>query len=123
MLALFLVAGGLSLARAESPTAGAAFTAGLYSLLAVVLFRFTAGNVWRYAVEYRDAGGAWSDLPFLAPFVVAAAVGAAVLLPGGSLGSAAWAAFWGFVVAAGLASAAVWLAVGYRESGRSDPLG
>lgn len=123
MLAVFLAAGGLTLARADAVTTTTGFEAVLYGLLAVVLFQFTVGNVWSYAVEYRNAGGRWTDAPFLAPFVVAAVAGATVLASSGSLGAAAWTAFWGFVVAAAVTAVVVWLAVGYRDAGGSNPLG
>ena len=116
LLFVFLAAAGLSLARAEALTPVAALAATLYGLLALVLFQFTVGNVWAYAVEYRNTGGAWSDLPFLAPVVFGAGWGVYAFSTTSSLGVAAWAAFWGFAVVAAITAVAVWLVVGYRES-------
>ncbi|WP_313694406.1 hypothetical protein [Halorarum halobium] len=123
MFAVFLVAAGGFLAREGVLTYGSGVTAVLYGLLALVVFQFTVGNVWAYAVEYRNAGGAWSDAPFLVPFVVAAGSAATVLVATNSLGAAAWTAFWAFVVAAAVVSLVVWLAVGYRDAGDAEPLG
>ncbi|QLG27884.1 hypothetical protein HUG10_10105 [Halorarum halophilum] len=121
LILVFLVATGLSLARAEELTAVAGLSAVLYGLLAVVLLQFTVGNVWAYAVEYRDAGGAWSDLPFLAPLVFGVCWGVFAFSTTRSVGVAAWAAFWGFAIVAAITAVAVWLLLGYREG--SEPAG
>jgi nicotinamide riboside transporter PnuC len=85
-------------------------------LLALLLFRFTVGNVWAYVVEYLNAGGSVTDPPVALPFVAAGVVGVGTGLAAG-VGAAAWAAFWAFVVAAGLVTVGVWVRVGYREAG------
>lgn len=121
LILVFLVAAGLSLARTEALTVVAGLSAVLYGLLAVVLLQFTVGNVWAYAVEYRDAGGAWSDLPFLAPVVFGAGWGVFAFSTTRSLSVAAWAAFWGFAVVAAITAVAVWVLFGYRED--SEPSG
>ena len=121
MLAAFLVGGGAYLVRADGVTLGTVPAAVLYALFAVVLFQFTVGNAWAYAVEYRNAGGRWSDLPFLAPVLVGVLSGATVLVTTNSLGAAVWSAFWGFVVVAPVTAVVVWLLVGYREA--SEPAG
>ncbi|WP_435184470.1 hypothetical protein [Halobellus sp. EA9] len=85
---------------------------GVSGLFAVFVLRVTLGNVWGYAAEYANAGGQWSDLPFLA--TIGSGAAAAVLTYGAttSLGAAAWAAFWTFVVAA-LVGVALQFAAGY----------
>lgn len=124
LLATFIVGAAVSLSRADAVTSGSAFVAVLAGLLAVVILQFTVGNVWGYAVEYANAGGSWTDAPFLAPFVVAGFVGVAVVLvnPGGLswpvFGAALWSAFWGFVVAAAVVALLVRFYTGYAE-GRS----
>ncbi|WP_336025021.1 hypothetical protein [Halobellus salinisoli] len=99
-----------------SLTPFAAVSAIIAGLLAVVVLRFTVGNLWGYAVEYANAGGQWSDLPFLVP--VGGGVAAVVLTYAvtTSLGAAAWAGFWTFAVVAGAVAIAVSFAAGYRES-------
>lgn len=133
MLVVFCVgaAGSVTQTNLDS-TAGfgpeAIFLPTLSGLLAVVVFQFTVGNVWGYAVEYRNAGGRWSDWAFLAPVLLTALAGAAVaavrLGDDATLSSAlvagGWAAFWVFVACAAVLYVATWLRVGYRE-GRADP--
>ena len=116
MLAVFLVGAGVSLVRDGMITGDTVLFATLTGLFGLVLFQFTVGNVWAYAVEYRNAGGRWSDLPFLTPFVFGLLWGLVAFVTTDSVGAAAWAAFWGFAVVAALTAVAVWLAVGYRES-------
>jgi hypothetical protein len=127
LLVTFLAGVGFSLARRGSPGGVALpdlLAAVLVGLFAVIVLQFTVGNVWGYAVEYANAGGSWTDAPFLAPFVVAALVLVAVLLvnPGATTGpvvaAALWSAFWGFVVAAAMVAIAVRFLSGYQE-GRS----
>lgn len=124
MLATFLVGATVSLSRADAVTPWSAFVAVLAGLLAVVLLQITVGNVWGYAVEYANAGGSWTDPPFLAPFALAGLVAVAVLLvnPGRQswpvVGAALWSAFWGFVVAAAIVALVVRFYTGYAE-GRS----
>jgi len=118
MLAVFLVGVGLSVARSAPFPAGIGAPDLLLfvinGLFWVVIFRFTVGNVWAAAVEYRNAGGAWSDAPFLAPFALAGAAAAAVYALTRSLAGAASAAFWVFVLALAATAVVVNLAVGYR---------
>ncbi|WP_049987215.1 hypothetical protein [Halobellus rufus] len=85
-------------------------------LFAVVVLRFTVGNLWAYAVEYANAGGQWSDLPFLAPIGGGLAGVAVTYAVTTSLGAAAWAGFWTFAVVAGVVAVAVSFAAGYEES-------
>ena len=94
----------------------AAVTAGASGLFAVVVLRFTVGNLWAYAVEYANAGGQWTDLPFLVPVGSGLAGLLLTYATTSNLGAAAWAGFWAFVVAAGVVAAAVSLAVGYSEA-------
>lgn len=121
VLAVFLTAAGLSLARADALTVVTALTAIIYGFLALVLFQFTVGKVWAYAVEYRNAGGTWSDLPFLVPLIFGGVWGIFAFSATRSLGVAAWAAFWGFAVVAAVTAVAVWLVADYRET--SEPAG
>ena len=93
----------------------AAVTAVVSGLFAVIIFRVTVGNLWGYAVEYANAGGQWSDLPFLAPVGGGLVAVTATYAVTGRLGAAAWAGFWAFVVVAGVV-AAVSFAAGYRDS-------
>jgi len=116
MLAVFLVGTAVSLLRADAPTGGAVLRAVLAGLLGLVLFQFTVGNVWGYAVEYRNAGGSWTDLPFLTPFVAAGAAGVGVALRFDSAGVGAWAAFWVFVIVAAVVALGAWFVAGYREA-------
>ncbi|AUV83965.1 hypothetical protein C2R22_11670 [Salinigranum rubrum] len=115
MLAVFLLGAGLSLARNGALTTRTASLALLSGLFGLVVFQFTVGNVWGYAVEYYNAGGRWTDLPFLVPFVAAGLAGAVVALRFESLAAGAWTAFWTFVVVAGLVAITAWMAVGYRD--------
>ncbi len=115
MLAVFLLGAGLSLVRNGALTTRTVSLALLSGLFGLVVFQFTVGNVWGYAVEYYNEGGQWTDLPFLVPFVAAGLAGAAVALRFESLAVGAWTAFWTFVVVAGLVAIAAWVAVGYRD--------
>jgi hypothetical protein len=94
MLAVFLAgtAWGLRGRPLEPLPVLTAVVGGLFGL---VVFQFTVGNLWAYAVEYHNAGGSWTDPPFVA----------------------AWAAFWTFAVAAGVVAVVVNAAAGYREAG------
>ncbi|SDX85825.1 hypothetical protein [Halobellus clavatus] len=85
-------------------------------LLAVFILRVTVGNLWGYAVEYANAGGEWTDLPFLATLGIGVAAGIATYVVTASLGAAAWTAFWAFVFGAIGVGVVVHLAAGYRES-------
>ncbi|WP_144903557.1 hypothetical protein [Halobellus captivus] len=122
-VAAFLFGAGGSIWRTVSGfdeldalTTFTAVTAVVYGLLAVVVLRFTVGNLWSYAVEYANAGGRWSDLPFLVPVGGGLAVVAVTYAVTESLGAAAWAGFWSFAVIAGVVAVAVSLAAGYREA-------
>ena len=119
MLVTFLVGTAVSLARADAVTQAAAFRAVLFGLLAVVVFQFTVGNVWGYAVEYANAGGSWTDAPFLAPFAVAAGAIVTVFLAVGRPFSALWTGFWAFVLTAAVVAVVVRFYAGYRD-GRSE---
>lgn len=119
LLAVFLLSAGTALLRDGAVTVATALGAILYALFVVVLFQFTVGNARAYAVEYRNAGGRWSDLPFLAPVLVGVLFGVTVLVTIHSLGAAVWSAFWGFVVVAAVTAVAVWLLVGYHEASES----
>ena len=96
-------------------------TALASGLLGVLVFQFTVGIVWGYVVEYLDAGGSWTDAPFLVPFAVGLLATIAVLLfaPRSSssslLVSALSTGFWGFVAAAVVVAVVVWFLSGYRE--------
>jgi hypothetical protein len=119
MAAVLLLGTGVSLwRRAGDPAALDRLTvlvAVAEGLFALVIFRFTVGNLWAYVVEYLNAGGSVTDPPVLLPFVVAGVVGVVAGL-GAGVGVAAWAAFWAFVVAAGLVTVGAWVQVGYREA-------
>ena len=117
MLAVFLVGTTVSLLRADTVTTGSAMRAVLSGLFGLVLFQFTVGNVWGYAVEYYNAGGSWTDVPFLTPFVVAAGTGVAAAVRTGSVGLGAWVAFWAFVIVAAVVALSAWFVAGYREAG------
>jgi len=117
MVAVFLIGTGVSLLRTGAVTSGALLRAVLSGLFGLVLFQFTVGNVWGYAVEYHNAGGEWTDLPFLAPFVAAATAGVAVGVGTGSAAVGAWTAFWAFVVVAAVVALGAWFVAGYREVG------
>jgi len=121
-VAAFLIGATGSVWRARSGfgelaplTPFSSVTAVVSGLFAVVVLRFTVGNLWGYAVEYANAGGQWSDLPFLVPVVsLLASVGVTYAITN-SLGAAAWAGFWTFVVVAGAVAVAVSFAAGYSD--------
>jgi len=118
-LAAFLVGAGSSLWRNSSgfeivPPLFALVTAAVSGLLAVVVLRFTLGNLWGYAVEYANAGGQWSDLAFLVPVGSGLAGVVVTYAVTTDLGAAAWAGFWTFAVVAGVVAVAVSFAAGYR---------
>jgi hypothetical protein len=119
---VFLAASAWSIRDATSPLSlPALLYATLEGLLWTVGFQFTVGAVWAYAVEYRAAGGDWTDAPFVAPFVVAVLAGAAAVAAAGgdrtqAVAVAAWAGFWAFVVAVAVLAVLVWVARGYREA-------
>ncbi|WP_251341361.1 hypothetical protein [Haloplanus halophilus] len=118
LMVLVLLAGtGVSLSRAGTVTGETLLRALLSGLVGLVLFQFTVGNVWGYAVEYYNAGGSWTDLPFLTPFGLAAVAGVAAGVRTGSVGVGAWVAFWVFVLVAAAVALGTWLLVGYREAG------
>jgi len=117
MVVVFLVGTAAVLLRAESVTTRSVLRAVLSGLFGLVVFQFTVGNAWGYAVEYRNAGGEWSDLPFLMPFVAAGLAGVVVGVRSGGVDLAAWTAFWAFVVVAAVVGVGAWIAVGYREAG------
>ena len=114
MLAVFLAGSSISLTRADTVTTATAMRAVLSGLLGLVVFQFTVGNVWGYAVEYHNTGGEWTDLPFLAPFVAAGVAGAVVAVRTGSAGLSAWVAFWAFVIVAAVVALGTWFLAGYR---------
>ena len=121
MLAVFLVGFAASVWRDDPGSGPELLVPVLNGLFAVVVFQFTVGTVRAYAVEYRNAGGQWRDLPFLAPVVAAALSGVAVLAATNSPGTAAWSAFWAFVVVAAVTAVVVRVVVGYRDA--SQPAG
>jgi len=114
MLAVFLAGSSISLTRTDTVTTATAMRAVLSGLLGLVVFQFTVGNVWGYAVEYHNTGGEWTDLPFLAPFVAAGVAGAVVAVRTGSAGLSAWVAFWAFVIVAAAVALGTWFLAGYR---------
>lgn len=117
MLAVFLAGAAWSLSETADPFSLPAAVFAVFSgLLWTVVFQFTVGFVWSYAVHYYNAGGSWTDLPFVLPFAVALVVGIGVGVAFENVGVGAWAAFWTFVVAASVVAAAVWFVLGYRES-------
>lgn len=115
MTVVFLAVTAWSL-QGESLTVTSVLIAVIGGLTGLLVFQFTVGNVWAYAVEYRNTGGNWTDLPFVAPFGVAAAAAGATYLYTSSIAAAGWAAFWTFAVAAAVVALVVWLSVGYREA-------
>ncbi|SDM21638.1 hypothetical protein SAMN04487949_1305 [Halogranum gelatinilyticum] len=115
MVAVFVLGSGLSLFRAGDYAVAALFEAVVSGLFAVVVFQFTVGNLWGYAVEYRNAGGRWTDPVFVAPFAVALALAALVAVWTGEPVSGAWAGFWVFAVAAALLAVGVSFVAGYRN--------
>jgi len=115
LMVVVLLAGiGVSLSRADAVTGATAVRALVSGLFGLVIFQFTVGNVWGYAVEYRNAGGSWTDRPFLAPFVTAGLAGVAAGVWTGSPGAGAWVAFWVFVLVAAAVAVGTWMLVGYR---------
>ncbi|ADQ66535.1 hypothetical protein C499_02222 [Halogeometricum borinquense DSM 11551] len=84
-------------------------------VLGAILFQFTVGNVWGYAVEYRNTGGSVTDRRFLAPFVVAIAAGAVTYAYNATLDAAVWTAFWAFTIMMVLLALGIRFADGYRE--------
>jgi hypothetical protein len=116
MLVVLVAGTGVSLWRTDALTAVTAVRALVAGLFGLVLFQFTVGNVWGYAVEYHNAGGSWTDPPFLAPFVLAGVGGGVAAVVEGSVAVGAWVAFWLFVVAAAAVTAGAWLVVGYRDA-------
>lgn len=116
MLLTFLGGAGVSLSRADAISSRSALVALVAGLLAVVVLQFTVGNVWGYAVEYANAGGSWTDAPFLAPFAAALVGFGAVLAIRGSVFAALWTGFWLFVIIAALVALVVRFYVGYAEA-------
>jgi hypothetical protein len=116
MLAVFLAGTAWSL-RGRPLKPLPVLTAVIGGLFGLVVFQFTVGNLWAYAVEYHNAGGSWTDPPFVAPFAVAVVAGAATYVFLADAAAAAWAAFWTFAVAAGVVAVVVNAAAGYREAG------
>jgi len=114
MLVVFLVGSSVSLTRADAVTTATVMRAVLSGLLGLLVFQFTVGNIWGYAVEYHNAGGEWSDLPFLVPFVAAGVAGVGVVVRTGSAGLGAWVAFWAFVIVAAVVALGAWFLAGYR---------
>jgi len=116
MLAVFVVGTSVSLLRAGTATGGTVMRAVIAGLFGLLVFQFTVGNVWGYAVEYHNAGGSWTDLPFLTPFVTAGVAGVATAVYTGNVGAGAGVAFWVFVAVAAVVALAASFAVGYRET-------
>jgi len=116
MLVVFVAGTGIALLRAGTVTGDTVLRAVLAGLFGLVVFQFTVGNVWGYAVEYYNAGGSWTDLPFLTPFVAAGVAGVALGVHTGSVAAAAWVAFWAFVVVAAVVALGAWFVAGYREA-------
>jgi len=116
MLIVLLAGIAVSLSRAETLTRDALFRAVLSGLFGLVIFQFTVGNVWGYAVEYYNTGGEWTDWPFLLPFVSAAVGGVAAGFYVGDPVAGAFTAFWVFVFVAAVVAVGSWLLVGYREA-------
>jgi hypothetical protein len=117
MIAVLAAGAGVSLARAGAVTGRTAMRALLSGLFGLVLFQFTVGNVWGYAVEYRNSGGEWTDRPFLTPFVLAVVAGVSAGFARGSVALGAWVAFWTFVVVAAAVALGTWMVAGYHEAG------
>ncbi|WP_277555119.1 hypothetical protein [Halobaculum limi] len=114
MLAVFLAGTALQLTRGLDP-----LSAALSGLFGLVIFQFTVGNVWAAAVEYRNAGGRWRDLPFLVPIGLAAFAATTLYAVSENVAVAASAAFWVFVGATAVTAVVVNLVVGYHQ-GDSD---
>ncbi len=122
MLVLLLGTGASLWRRTGDPTAVGPLVVLLAvteGLLALVLFRFTVGNVWAYVVEYLNAGGSAVEAPVLLPLAAAGVVGVVAGF-GEGVATGAWAALWAFVVVAGLVTVGVWARVGYREAGGTE---
>ena len=124
MLAVFLVGAARSIAASDIGVAGIAppdvLRPVVEGLLYVVVFQFTVGNVWGYAVEYRNAGGRWRDPPFLAPFVVTAVAAIATFVVTRDPWAAAGIAFWTFVLCAAVLAVVVEVFAGYRAAGEQS---
>jgi hypothetical protein len=119
MLVVFVVGTSAALLRTGTVTGDTVFRAVLSGLFGLVVFQFTVGNVWGYAVEYYNTGGSWADVPFLTPFVAAGVAGVATGVATGSIGVGLWVAFWAFVIVAALVAVGAWFVAGYREAGPS----
>ncbi|WP_338741363.1 hypothetical protein [Haloplanus salilacus] len=117
MVLVFLVGTTVVLLRTGSITTRSVLSAVVSGLFGLLVFQFTAGSVWGYAVEYHNTGGEWTDLPFLLPFAAAGLAGVVVGVRSGSVGAAAWTAFWAFVVVAAVVAVGAWVAAGYRQAG------
>lgn len=120
MVGVFILGAGNHLSRADALTLGPVATAILHGLFGVVVFQFTVGSVWASAVEYRNAGGRWTDLAFLAPFGVTLAVVVAYFLTVvdptlGGVAAALWVGVFVFAGALAVTSLAVRVALGYRD--------
>jgi hypothetical protein len=85
-------------------------------LLAAIVVQFTVGAVWDYLRAYRDAGGELTEAPVFAPVACAVGTAVGVYATTGRPGSAAWTAFWAFVVVAAVAALAVQVRVGYERA-------
>ena len=94
----------------------AAVTAVASGLFAVVVLRFTVGNLWAYAVEYANAGGQWSDLAFLVPVCGSAAAVLVTYAANSNFWAAAWAGFWIFAALAAVVAVVVSFASGYADA-------
>jgi hypothetical protein len=116
LLAVFAVGTAVALLRTGSITTRSVLRAVLSALFGLVVFQFTVGSVWGYAVEYHNTGGSWTDVPFLTPFAVACLAGVVVGIRSGSAGLAAWTGFWAFVVVAAVVAVGAWVAAGYRQA-------
>jgi hypothetical protein len=114
MVVVLVVGTAIVLLRVERLTTRSVLGAVLSGLFGLFVFQLTVGSVWGYAVEYHNAGGEWTDLPFLTPFVAAGLAGVVVGVRSGSVGVAAWTAFWAFIVVAALVAVVAWIAAGYR---------
>ena len=98
------------------PDALVLVTAVVSGLLGVVVLRVTLGNAWAYAVEYVDAGGAWTDGPLWAPAAAGVVAAVASYAATAGLGVAVWTGFWTFAFAAAVAAVVVQFAAGYRQN-------
>ena len=121
MATVFVLGAGSSLLRADAFTLRSAMLATVTGLFGVVVFQFTVGTAWASAVEYRNAGGRWTDLAFVAPFGVGLVAAAASLSVAprptlAAVASALWAGVVVFAVAMAVTSLVVQILVGYRDS-------